>query len=80
MRPDHMMHMLVGAAITALAVFAAALLDQHAPGAWGLLAAAIAGLAKEARDSLANGTVQGSDAMWTVAGGVPIAALWTLLG
>lgn len=78
MRPDHMLHLLSGSAIASFAALATLALNWPAWGLWGALAAALSGLAKEAWDSLGNGKVEASDALWTVAGAAPSVALWVL--
>lgn len=80
MRTDHLLHFLAGAAIAALVALVALLMGAPAWAFWGALAATAAGLAKEAWDSLGNGTVEASDVFWTIAGAVPVVAIWGIWG
>lgn len=80
MRIDHLLHLLAGAAIAALVALVALLWGAPAWALWGLLAAAAAGVAKEAWDSLGHGTVEASDVFWTAAGAVPVVIIWGIWG
>ena len=74
---DKMLHFIAGAVIAALTAVVG-----HALGwpVWTALAAAtVAGVAKELWDATGRGQVEAADALWTVAGGVPVVLLWSNL-
>ena len=75
---DKQLHFIAGAAIAVLFFFAA-LPFGLSPVVSGLVASAIAGVAKEAYDATGRGHVELADALWTATGGAMAVAVLALV-
>ncbi|MCC5969694.1 MAG: hypothetical protein JJU15_07070 [Pararhodobacter sp.] len=80
MRTDRILHHFAGSAVATLVALSALLMAVPSWGLWGVLAAALAGLGKEALNGRGTGTIEPSDVFWTLSGAGPVMALWLIWG